>query len=52
MHHLKLKKNVVCYDSNIFSELFFWQDEKCDSDDNSQFDYQKIKFAEHSIEQQ
>ena len=52
IHNLQLKKNVVCYDSDIFSELFFWQEEKCDTDDTTGFDYQKIKFSQHKIETQ
>ena len=33
--NIYLQKNVVCYDKDIFSELFFWKSSKCDIDDTS-----------------
>ena len=51
MTNIFLKKNLVCYDEDIFSELFFWQSNKCEIEDTSNFDYQKIKFSRFYTEE-
>ena len=41
---------MVCYDRNIFSEFIFWEDEHCNSDDTSNFDFTKFKLSKTHIE--
>ena len=49
-HKVLLRKNSVCYDKDIFGELLFWKDNKCD--ELSNFDFQKLKFSSSSIEEE
>ena len=39
LHKLQLRKNVVCFDTNILQSLMFWQESKCDIIDTRQFDF-------------
>lgn len=39
-------------DKNILSDLLFWRGEKCDPEDTSKFDFQKLKLASHNLEEQ
>ena len=41
---------MVCYDRNIFSEFIFWEDEHCNSDDTSNFDFTKFMLSKTHIE--
>ena len=48
--NMYLKKNVVCYDNDIFSQILFWKESKCDLENTSNFDFQKIQLSKFSSE--
>ena len=50
LHKLQIRKNVVCFDTNILASLMFWKEQKCDIIDTRGFDFQKYKLASHSFD--
>jgi hypothetical protein len=50
MFSLYLRKNVVCYDNDIFSQLWFWRDQKCDIENTTNFEHQKIQLSKFGSE--
>ena len=49
-HKVLLRKNSVCYDKDIFGEFQFWKDEKCDDQNN--YDFNKVKFSSSTVEEE
>ena len=45
IYTINLMKSRVCINDDIMSELLFWRPDKCEIEDNSRFDYQKIKLG-------
>ena len=50
---INIKKNLVCYDNQWYSDLIFWKKLGCTNlDDDSLYKYNKIKYSDSHLELQ
>ena len=45
MTNIYLRQNLVCMENDMFADIFFWLDNKCELSNSEQFDFQKLQFS-------